>query len=188
MASSFVAAGAAARARVAGDDRTRQELDLLAVSVRRNIRALRSLLVDIYPPTLSDAGLVAALADLAASATGRGLVVRVTSVDETELRLSDAEERLVYRVAQECLRNAAAHAVGATVDVTLTRVEGAVVLDVLDDGPGFDTSVLDSPEAGHFGLRVLSDLATDAGASLEVASGPGAGTHWRLALSVQDAP
>ena len=57
-----------------------------------------------------------------------------------------------------------------------------VVLDVVDDGPGFDTGLLDRPVEGHFGLRVLADLATDAGATLQVASAPGAGTHWRLAL------
>jgi signal transduction histidine kinase len=57
-----------------------------------------------------------------------------------------------------------------------------VVLDVLDDGPGFDPAVLDEPAEGHFGLRVLADLASDAGATLQVASAPGAGTHWRLAI------
>jgi signal transduction histidine kinase len=66
--------------------------------------------------------------------------------------------------------------------VRLGREDGAVVLDVLDDGPGFDAAVLDQPVEGHFGLRVLADLASDAGATLQVASAPGAGTHWRLAI------
>ena len=185
VASSFVAAGAAARAQIAGDERTAAELHELAGSVRGNIRVLRSLLVDIYPPSLAGAGLGTALADLAESATSRGLTVQLDTEGEAGLGLSESEERLVYGVAQECLRNAAKHAAPCTVSVRLAREDGdrdVVVLDVLDDGPGFDTVLLTEPAEGHFGLRVLADLASDAGATLQVASAPGAGTHWRLAL------
>jgi two-component system, NarL family, sensor kinase len=184
-ATSFVAAGAAARADGAGDPRLARDLRGLAASVRANIRVLRSLLVDIYPASLSEAGLGSALADLAASVSPRGVDVRVELDDPDALGLSADEERLVYRVAQECLRNTAAHAAPCAAVVRLARVEGAVVLQVRDDGPGFDTSVLDHPADGHFGLRVVGDLASDAGATLEVASQPGAGTHWRLALPSQ---
>ena len=182
VASAFVAAGAAARAESAGDARTAAELQDLAGSVRGNIRVLRSLLVDIYPPSLAGAGLGTALADLAESATARGLEVRLDTEPEGSLGLSEGEERLVHGVAQECLRNAAKHAAPCTVSVSLTRDGAEVVLDVVDDGPGFDTTLLARPAEGHFGLRVLADLATDGGASLQVASAPGAGTHWRLAL------
>lgn len=185
VASSFAAAGAAARAQLAGDERTAAELHELAGSVRGNIRVLRSLLVDIYPPSLAGAGLGAALADLGESATSRGLIVHLDTDGGAALGLSASEERLVYGVAQECLRNAAKHAAPCTVSVRLAREHGdpsEVVLDVLDDGPGFDMVLLTEPADGHFGLRVLADLASDAGATLQVASAPGAGTHWRLAL------
>ena len=42
---------------------------------------------------------------------------------------------------------------------------------------------LHDPDDGHFGLRVLADLASDAGAVLQVAAQPGAGTHWRLVIA-----
>jgi signal transduction histidine kinase len=52
---------------------------------------------------------------------------------------------------------------------------------VTDDGVGFDpVAVLARPEEGHFGMRVLADLAASAGAVLRVASASGAGTRWRL--------
>jgi signal transduction histidine kinase len=191
-ASSFVAAGTAARAQAAGQERIAEDLRGLAASVRGNIRVLRSLLVDIYPPSLAGAGLPAALADLAESVSSRGVAVQLDLEDGAlpdgtvgpvgTLGLAPEEERLVYRVAQECLRNTAVHAAPCTATVRLGREEGAVVLDVLDDGPGFDAAVLDQPVEGHFGLRVLADLASDAGATLQVASAPGAGTHWRLAI------
>ena len=150
--------------------------------MRTSIRALRSLLVDIYPASLAQAGLGAALADLAQSVRAQGLEVRIDTDDD--LGLEPDQERLVYRVAQETLRNAAKHAAPCTVTITLYRVpdaDDAVVLDVVDDGNGFDVAErVTHPEAGHFGLQLLADVATTGGALLQVASAPGRGTHWRL--------
>jgi len=183
VASSFVAAGSAARAEAAGDPGLAGDLRGLAGAVRGNIRVLRSLLVDIYPPSLASAGLAAALSDLAQTAAARGISVQLDVEDTEDLRLGQDQERLVYRVAQECLRNSATHAPHSTVTVRLGHDEGQVVLDVLDDGPGFDPAVLEGGTGdGHLGTRVLADLATDAGALLQLASAPGAGTHWRLVL------
>ena len=78
-----------------------------AATVRASIGGLRSLLVDIYPPSLRTAGLAAALTDLAGAAA---LARTSTSVSTAAGRLdglAEEDERLVYRVAQECLRNAA---------------------------------------------------------------------------------
>ena len=183
VASAFVAAGSAAKAESSGQPRMADDLRGLAASVRGNIRTLRSLLVDIYPPSLASAGLATALADLAQSGASRGLEVHVDARESDDLGLAQDEERLVYRVAQECLRNSATHAAPCTATIRLGREDDSVVLDVLDDGPGFDTDRLDRPDEGHFGLRVLADLASDAGAELQVSSRPGAGTHWRLVIA-----
>ncbi len=183
VATSFAAAGAAARAESEGKLQAAQELRGLAGAVRGNIRVLRSLLVDIYPPSLTSAGLATALADLAESSSGRGTMVQLDALTEDELGLGDVEQRLVYRIAQECLRNAVKHAGPCTVSVRLCREEGVVVLDVLDDGPGFDPAAIGRPAQGHFGMRVLGDLASDAGATLQLATAPGSGTHWRLSLA-----
>ncbi len=62
---------------------------------------------------------------------------------DDDLGLEPDQERLVYRVAQETLRNAAKHAAPCTVTITLYRVpdaDDAVVLDVVDDGNGFDVA------------------------------------------------
>jgi signal transduction histidine kinase len=183
VASAFVAAGSAAKAESSGQPRIADDLRGLAASVRGNIRTLRSLLVDIYPPSLASAGLATALADLAQSGASRGLEVHVDAQEADDLGLEQDEERLVYRVAQECLRNSVTHAAPCTATIRLGREDDSVVLDVLDDGPGFDTDRLDRPDEGHFGLRVLADLASDAGAELQVSSRPGAGTHWRLVIA-----
>ena len=75
---------------------------------------------------------------------------------------------------------------GEHTDTWESALEGSdprqlVVLSVDDDGRGFDLAALPSHE-GHFGVRVLADLATDVGAVLRVSSSPDSGTRWRLAV------
>lgn len=183
-ATSFLVAGAGARARSTGQDGLADQLRTVSASVRTSIRALRSLLVDIYPASLAQAGLYAALADLAQSVRAPGLEVVLDIDPALDVGLDDAQERLVYRIAQETLRNAAKHAAPCTAVVTLQRHESDVVLEVSDDGPGFDVvSQLSEAEPGHLGLRLLADLAATGGGLLEVSSAPGRGTRWRLVLT-----
>jgi len=183
VATSYAVSGAALHAHSEGHGQLNAELTQLAGTVRGTIRVLRTLLVDIYPPSLTNAGVGAAFSDLSQVVAAKGVDALLDVDAQTAASLGPDEERLVFRVAQECLRNVMKHAAPCTATVGLRRDrDGRVVLDVLDDGPGFDTSLFSDPEHGHFGLRVLSDLATDAGAHLEVASAPAAGTHWRLVL------
>ncbi len=183
-ATSFVIAGATARAEAEGREDLAGDLRGAAGSVRTSIRALRTLLVDLYPPSLSRAGLAVALGDLAQTVRAPGLQVVVDVPDDpagTSLGLDADGERLVHRVAQETLRNAAKHAAPGTVRLAVARTGDEVVLEVVDDGPGFDVdAVLRSPEAGHLGVGLLSELAEQSGARLRVASAPGAGTRWEL--------
>ena len=148
-----------------------------ARDTRRTIGELRSLLVDIYPPSLQREGLVAALGDLMTKTGNRELATHLEAPDE--LALPVATEALVFRAAQEALRNVVAHAGADNVTVSLSRENGSVQLAVRDDGRGF---VPDRPDAarererGHFGLRALDDLVRDARGTLRVDSAPGAGT------------
>lgn len=160
-----------------------QQLGTAAGAVRSGVSSLRTLLVDIYPPNLDSAGLSAALEDLAASVRGRGATATVT-VDETVTdALTPDQQRLVYRTTQETLRNVVKHADASHVDVTLSVQPSLVVLTIADDGVGMDDSVVEGgAEPGHFGLRLLTDLAADHGATLAVATAPGRGTRWRLEI------
>ncbi len=149
-AASFTVAGASATASGHGQNALSRDLDAAAAAVRSSIRSLRTLLVDIYPASLARSGIVAALLDLAQTIRRDDLLVQVDAADEDDLALSADAQRLVHRVAQECLRNAAKHAGPATVVVSLHR-DGptSVTLDVVDDGAGFDVAqVLEAPTWG----------------------------------------
>ncbi|MBO9553577.1 histidine kinase [Cellulomonas sp.] len=182
-ASSFALAGTADRVERSAAPELAEPVREAAATVRASIRGLRSLLVDIYPASLRDSGLRAALGDLVGGLASRGVDVRLDLPADDEVRLPPEQERLVYRVAQETLRNAVTHAQARTVVVRLARHAGVAVLEVVDDGLGFDApTVLAAPAEGHFGLRLLRDVAVAGGARLEVATAPGAGCRWRLTL------
>lgn len=180
-ATSFAVSGASATAAASGQQELAETLDDAASAVRSGIGGLRSLLVDIYPPSLADTGLVPALTDLTEGLQQRDVVVELDLPAAVDL---DADaERLVFQVAQECLRNAARHAHADRVVVRLTDAADEVTLDVVDDGVGFDVAaVLAGPEPGHFGVRLLADAAARHGADLRVRSAAGRGTHWQLVV------
>lgn len=185
-ATSFAVSSAAERADAVRQVALASDLRDAAGTVRTSIGGLRSLLVDIYPPSLGASGMTAALEDLAASVRLRDIDVHLAVAAEVVAGLDDPQKRLIYRVAQECLLNSARHAEAQTVWVSLERDNGYVVLDLRDDGVGFNPDdVLAHPSDGHFGLRVLGDVSAEAGADLHVASAPGYGTHWRMRIPVR---
>ena len=180
-ATSFAVAGAAERAMSLGQPGLADEVRSAADTVRASIGGLRSLLLDIYPPSLATAGLEAALTDLVSTLRARGTAVLLEIGQDTGL--DAAGERLVYRVAQECLNNIARHASATNVEVRLERLERNAVLSINDNGVGFDApDLLAHPKQGHFGLRVLGDVVAEAGGELLLASAPGGGTHWQLRI------
>ncbi len=175
----------AARSNGRDDASTAALLDESAAEVRSSITALRSLLVQIYPPNLAEEGLVPVLTDLIARVEAPGLQV---SLDTSRLRRRPPPEStagLVYRTAQEALRNVVAHAQAGTVDISLAEEDQHVLLEINDDGIGFDPSVPRPGGDPHFGLRGLAALAGDGGGSLTVRSRPGEGTTVSLRLPLR---
>lgn len=147
-----------------------------ATDLRAGIGALRSLLVDIYPPNLAEEGLGSALAELASGLERTGIQVDL-DVHGTE-HLSPITAGLLFRAAQEALRNVSAHSGAQRVDLKVTELHGRVRLVVDDDGRGFDGDLLEERAGGgHFGLRALSDLIADAHGRLVIRSAPAAGTR-----------
>ena len=156
-------------------------LDPMTASLRSSLRSLRSLLVEIYPPDLHTTGLTAALDDLVAPVAGAGsrVTVEVRDVDG----VPDDVVALVWRVAQEAVRNTQRHACAQHLAVHLARHGEVLVLEVRDDGRGFDVDA--ATGKGHFGLRGLQDLIREAGGRLDLRSAPGNGTTVRLEVRLR---
>jgi PAS domain S-box-containing protein len=152
-------------------------------NLEQGLAAARTFLFDLRPPLLDSAGLEPALRQqLAKVAERSGCKTELTwLLDE---RLDADLETVAFRVVQEALANVARHADATTVWVRAERDGADVVLQVADDGVGFDPPKARERAAatGHLGLRSMAERIQTAGGSLEITSGPGHGTHVILRL------
>jgi signal transduction histidine kinase len=98
-------------------------------------------------------------------------------------RLPDEAQEAVYRIAQEAVHNALRHASASRVDVELLSRDGVVVLEVTDDGRGFDPSSA-GEATRRLGLASMRERARTAGGRLAVDSRPGEGTAVRLEVPI----
>jgi signal transduction histidine kinase len=176
----FSLGAASERLRAAGDPEGARSVDEAARAARGSVRALRTLLVELYPPDLRRAGLPAALADLVAPLRAAGVEADVDAPEDLEL--GSTAEAVLFRVAQEGVRNVLAHAAADHTTVRAARADGRASLEVSDDGRGFAPAGAPGRAAGHFGLGILEDLVRDAGGTLTLESRPGGPT--RLAAEV----
>ena len=147
-------------------------------SAREALDELRSLIFELRPPDLLRDGLCGALRKHVE-------VVRALQPGEIELELdADLETdpvraREILRIAQEALGNALRHADAEHVWVRLTGADGHVVLEVRDDGVGFDPDAA-AVRSRRLGLTSMEERAERLGGRLSVQSAPGAGTTVRL--------
>ncbi len=176
----FLVGGEVERAAAQGEQARAARLSEAAATVRDGVAGMRSLLVDIYPPSLTAGGLAAALADLVRTQSGSTARISL-QVDPAAAGALDADQQqAVFRVAQECLRNAVRHSGAGSIAIELSRQADGVRLEVADDGHGLPPERADQAAAeGHFGLRLIADVATGVGARLSLASGAD-GTRFRL--------
>jgi two-component system NarL family sensor kinase len=156
----------------------RGDLNRAGEAVRRSLRQLRSLLVEIHPPGLNAASLAASLEDLTAPAVSAGITssVSVSGIDDAP----DHVVTLVWRAAQESIRNAVRHAHATHLTVEVRGDERQVRLTVRDDGVGFDPAAGEGD--GSYGLRGMKSLVEDGGGVVDVDSSPDIGTTIRMVV------
>ena len=175
-ATSFGLAAVDDMVRSGDEDKALDLVNRSAESVRASMLALRTLVVDIYPPNLRDEGLEGAVESLLESAANAGLT---TSLDARGVpELPPELELLAYRTAREGIQNAVKHASADEVHVTLSHENGRFVMEITDNGSGFVPE--NEPESDHLGLRLLASLAEDVGARFDIVSVLGQGTTLRL--------
>ena len=143
----------------------------------------QGLLIGIYPPSLQRSGLEAAVSDLLAPLSARGIAVQAEIGDD--LALTPETEELIFRGAQEALRNVAKHADPTQVAVSVRRSNGSVVLAVRDDGRGFDPAAARRRQARAWACACSRISWRSASGRLEVHSGAGRGTLVTMELAAR---
>jgi len=168
---------AAGRAR---DEHSRAELEQQRALFSRLRAETHDFLWDLRDPQRNDGSLQASLA--AQVAYQRSLVsVPITLHLEGGLsgRVPPLVQYHLLRIAREAVSNAIKYAEPSRIDLRLRDEAEGLVLEVVDDGLGFDVTARESLE-GHFGIRGMRERARRLGATMAIDSRPGVGTTVRV--------
>src|SRR5579884_3147188 len=166
------------------DLRLRQRLDGAVDQIDGVIRDLRNYVFGLRPGALAGRGLEPALRDLVADFERESGIAVAVEVDRRLAAALVPYAPDLVQMARESLSNVARHARARLCRISLRRREGWAVLEVADDGCGFDPT---GPTGPGWGLRNLRERATGLGGRLEVRSRRGRGTTVSIAVPAETA-
>lgn len=161
-------------------EKAKQQIAHLLELTRHATTEMRSLIFELRPAVLGTDGLVPTLRkhlDILGRVGGRPIDLDVSG----ERRFRAPAERELFRIAQEALGNAIKHSGAETIDVTVRFGEDEVVLEVRDDGKGFDVEVAQA-YAKRLGLTSMQERAASVGGRVNVRSSPREGTLVRASV------
>lgn len=154
----------------------------LGEQTRAALAELRELIFELRPPDVAAEGLAPALEKhVALVCRAYRCDVQVLACDVDGLATDRASE--LFRIAQEALSNALRHAGAARITIDVRRRDGDVVLEVTDDGRGFDPEAA-AVRARHLGLTSMEERSRALGGTLTIDSAPGRGTTVRAEVPV----
>jgi len=142
----------------------------------KTMRVLRNVVTSLRPAAL-DAGIAAALEWLAAEFSQNGQTTCHLSVPEESPELAEERAIAIFRIVQEALTNITRHADAHQVFITLEQTGDDCLLEVRDDGCGFDPVAIPRKS---FGLAGMKERVLMLGGALDVASSPGHGTSIKV--------
>lgn len=158
------------------------ELNHAEQVAHQGLKEARAAITQLRFNTVRDIGLGAALANALKLFSERtGLTVDYSS-EPRAASLADERAEILFRIAEEALRNVERHAMASLVKVSLRDVaDGHLELSITDNGVGFDP---EASYAGHYGLLGLHEQVQLIGAELNIQSAPHEGTNLRIALNM----
>ena len=179
---------AAAKLHQRQPDHSRHHMELARSLMAKSQDEMRQSIWDLRSRELEQFDLARALA----AGASQVLCSTDTQIDfatEGEPRsLPEVVEENLLRIGQETFANILKHAEARRVEIRLTYEARQVVLEVQDDGRGFERDKVAGPQEGHFGLLGMSERARRLAGRLVVASQPKAGTRVRVEIPLQSAP
>jgi PAS domain S-box-containing protein len=161
-----------------------QVLAKIGDNARQAVREMRLFLYEMQPVDLEQDGLVTILHHRLAAVEGRADIQARLLADE-DISLSKSKEVALYYIAQEALNNVLKHAHAQTVLVTLKQTRQNVILQVSDNGKGFDVK---NVEQGGMGLQNMKFRTTQVNGKLKITSAPGAGTKIKVTVTRDRSP
>jgi PAS domain S-box-containing protein len=160
--------------RCSGEQLLFDRLSGMDTLIDHTIDTVRRISSELRPSILDDLGLAEALDWQSTEFEKRFLIPSVFRCQVPDMGIDAAIVTGLFRIYQESLTNIARHAEAGSVSGSLRLVEGDLVLEVTDDGKGFDTEAVG--KKGGFGLLGMKERTAMMGGSYSVLSSPGAGT------------
>jgi signal transduction histidine kinase len=174
-----VGMGLQATVTLSRDEAIEQRIEDAVAEIDRVIRDLRNYIFGLRPGLLADRQLDQALRQLAEDFHDRTDVVAVTDIDTAVAAELGTRSSDVLQLVREALSNVGRHAQAATCRLSLYLRDGQAVLEIDDDGRGFDPSTV---RGSSQGLRNLQERAESLGGKLDVHTVLGEGTTLRVTL------
>ena len=167
----------------------RERIEVARTLANCTMEEMRMLAHTMHPRVLDDLGLIAALKRLARdtadhsanyskAGTDGAIAVEVLAVEGSDEALSAPVKSVLYRIAQEAVRNAHRHAAPRRIEIRLDASGEFVNLEVADDGCGFDLAATQREQTGiaGIGLFTMRERVTLVDGELRVVTRPGGGT------------
>lgn len=145
---------------------------------RQALKEMRLFLYELSPSNLKKDGLIAALNQRLDAVEGRADMVRKIQSDDN-INLTNEQQEEFFFIAQEALNNTLRHAHAKSVEINLKQTRKNIILEIEDDGLGFE---IDRNKQGGIGLRSMRERSDKIGAALKINSKPGNGTKIILSL------
>ena len=161
-----------------------QVLVKIGENARLAVKEMRLFLYEMQPLDLEKEGLVPALHHRIAAVEGRADIKARLLADEN-ITLTKDKEIALYFIAQEALNNNLKHGHAKSVSVILRQTKQNVILEVVDNGRGFDTTKVDG---GGLGLQNMKERAAQVKGQFKVTSTPGSGTKVKVTVSRERNP
>jgi len=154
-------------------DETMKHMDQAEYLSRQAQTELGSLISELRPVTMSEAGLISALEDYANAWSQQNAVELEFVISDIPTIRTEAEQAL-FRVTQEALANISRHSQATSVKIEMSGLNSEIVLTIIDDGIGFDL-----PEVSEkgMGLSSMRERMQAVGGQLDIESHPGGGTQ-----------
>ncbi|AMO93417.1 histidine kinase-, DNA gyrase B-, and HSP90-like ATPase family protein [Collimonas fungivorans] len=158
------------------------KIDCIITLMDTTIKVVRNVVSSLRPSAL-DMGVVSALEWLADEFTGNTGIPCSLEVSEENIALDDKRATTIFRIAQESLTNISRHAAASQVEISLKRMEKNYLLEVRDNGRGFDTSLRKKKSFGLIGIRERTLML---GGEIAIFSVSGVGTTIKVSIPLTD--
>lgn len=163
----------------------REHVDLALKMVRHSLTEARRSVMNLRSEALEDRNLADALEETTRNLIGGSSVGLKTDLERPPSGLPQGKQFHLFRIGVEAVTNALRHGDPTEIQLSLKAVDGALRLEVSDDGAGFDPAK--PTEGGHFGVRGMRERAKLIQADFRIHSEPGKGARVSVALPIDTA-